>query len=75
MVKDGRGKDSAGRERTAEEAAEEMRALAQEMGLDVKIEADPRADELAGQTVLFFGGRRGGATAEGSGAFDKGKGY
>ncbi len=43
------------RERTAEEAAEEMRALAQEMGLDVEIRADPRAKELAGQTVLFFG--------------------
>ncbi len=43
------------REKTAEEAAEEMRALAQEMGLDVKIRAHPRAKELAGQTVLFFG--------------------
>ncbi len=78
-VKNGRGKDertkAGGRgEKTAEEAAEEMRALAQEMGLDVKIRAHPRAKELAGQTVLYFGGRRGGA-AEGSDAVDKGKDY
>ncbi len=74
MVKNGRGKDSAKREKTAEEAAEEMHALAQEMGLDVEIEAHPKAKELAGTTVFFIGGRRGGAS-EGSGAFDKGKDY
>ncbi len=74
MVKDERTKASGRRERTAEEAAEEMRALAKEEGLEVEIRAHPRAKELAGQTVLFFGGRRVGAS-EGSGAFDKGKDY
>ncbi len=73
-MKDERTKASGRGEKTAEEAAEEMRSLAKELGLDVEVEADPMADELAGQTVLFFGGRRGGGT-EGSGAFDKGKDY
>ncbi len=54
-MKDERGKASVRGERTAEEAAEEMRSLAKELGLNVKIEADPRAKELAGQTVLFLG--------------------
>ncbi|MDP9479238.1 MAG: hypothetical protein M3R38_26760 [Actinomycetota bacterium] len=71
-MKDERTKASGRGEKTAEEAAEEMRALAKEEGIDIEIRAHPRADELAGQTVLFFGGRRGGGT-EGSGAFDKGK--
>ncbi len=74
MVKDGRGKDSAKREETAEETVERMRARAREEGIDVEIEVDPMAEELDGQTVLFFGGRRVGAS-EGSGAFDKGKDY
>ncbi|MDP9477473.1 MAG: hypothetical protein M3R38_17615 [Actinomycetota bacterium] len=73
-MKDGRGKANTKREETAEETAERMRALAKEEGIDVEIRAHPRADELDGQTVLFFGGRRGGAS-EGSGAFDKGKDY
>ncbi len=73
-MKDGRGKASAKREETVEETVERMRAHAKEEGIDVEIRVYPQADELDGQTVLFFGGRRGGAT-EGSGAFDKGKDY
>ncbi len=53
--KDERTKASVRREKTAEETAEEMRALAKEEGIDVEIRAHPRAKELAGQTVLFFG--------------------
>ncbi len=70
-MKNERTKASAKHE-TAEETAERMRKRAKERGLDVEIEAHPKAKELAGTTVFFIGGRRSGAT-EGSGALAKGK--
>ncbi len=53
--KDRRARTGRPREETVEETVERMRALAKEEGIDVEIRVHPRADELDGQTVLFFG--------------------